>query len=315
VLFSILPISGSELTVREEEQVDQMARSLAWRVRRVFDALSEPGVKEALATDFAAIVRAAEVVHRWVNLVGVVVHQAEAHYGPGTGPLKARVARAVILRMVRQSGLQIPGLPTAFEPIVYDYVIRVSIDVVVALHNSNDLWPPSAAARASIVPGPARFWARVRGAINDWLCQVAWLLVLRSEPIPASIEAEIAAAMNPRLVDEVKTGFAACLRLIMGVGVDRAFVTTMVEVVSVAVRDAEAMTAWDGPTKRAFATKLILSMMEEFNWIPEGAWYRGPLEGMLGVVIDITIEQLNRGNPSWNTTPHQRTLAASNAAS
>jgi hypothetical protein len=314
VLFSILPIPGSELTVREEKQVDQMARSLAWRVRRVFDALSEPGVKEALATDFAAIVRAAEVVHSWVDLVRVVVHQAELHFGPGTGPLKARVARAVILRMVRRSGLQIPGVPNAFEPMVYDYVIRVSIDAVVALHNANSLWPASTAAGVPIVPSHARFWSRVRGAIDDRLCQIAWLLILRSEPVSASIEAKIAAAMDPRLVDEVRTGFTACLRLTMGLTVDQAFVKAMVEVVSVAVRDAEVMTAWDGPTKRAFATKLILSMMEEFNWIPEGAWYRGALEGMLGVVIDITIEQLNRGNPSWKSTPRERTLAASNAA-
>ena len=88
-------------------------------------------------------------------------------------------------------------------------------------------------------------------------------------------------------MDEVKTGFTACLRLTMGLTADREFVNAMVEVVSVAVRDAEAMAAWDGPTKRAFATKSMLSMMEEFSWIPEGAWYRGALEGMLGIVIDI----------------------------
>jgi hypothetical protein len=109
-------------------------------------------------------------------------------------------------------------------------------------------------------------------------------------------------------VDEVRMGVAAGLRLMVGVTAEDNFINATIEVFSVAIRDAEAMTSWDGETKRAFATKLILSMMEDFDWIPEDAWYSGLLEGLIGVAIDITVAQLNFGDPSWASTPRRRTL-------
>lgn len=298
------PFRRRRLSAQTEGEIDQMARSLAWRIRRVFDALAQPGVKEALAADFAAIAPAAAVVHGWVELVAKVVRQVEARWGSGTGPVKARVAHAAILRMVHDSQLHIEGVPDALEPLAYDYVIRTSVEAIVALYNANDLWAPGAETGSGAVPAaPVRMWARIRAAIDKWLERLAWKVILRANRLPPEFEAELVGAVDPQMVEVVRRGFAAALRLTAGIGVSGPFVRAMMEVVSVAVRDAEVMAGWKGSVKRAYATKLILSMMEEFDWLPKGAWYGGMLEWMLGMAIDITVERLNLEDPSWMLTP------------
>jgi hypothetical protein len=288
------------ISAQTEREIDEMARSLAWRIRRVFDALAEPGVKEAIAGDFAAIAPAAAVVHGWVELVSKVVRQVEARWGPGTGALKARVAHAAILRMVHDSRIHIEGVPDALEPLAYDYVIRTSIEAIVALYNANDLWAPGVGSgRTMVLAAPVRLWARVRAAIDKWLEGQAWKFILRANRLPPEVEVELVGAVNPAMVEVVRRGFAAALRLTAGIGVSGPFVRAMMEVVSVAVRDAEVMSGWKGSVKRAYATKLLLSMMEEFDWLPQGAWYGGMLEWMLGMAIDITVERLNLEDPSW----------------
>lgn len=311
VLGKLLPAPRRRLGVRERREIDRMARSLSWHVRRVFDILAEPGVKEALARDFADIAPATAVVHSWVDLVGRVVHRVEVRWGPRTGPLKARVARAAILRMVRGLDLHISGVPDALEPVAYDYMIRVSVDAIVALYNANDLWAPTGAGPATPASVPPHLWARLRAAIDRWLEGLAWRHILRSNRLDPDLEAEITAAVDPGMLDVVRRGLAACLRLTAGTTGDGRLVRALVEVVSVAVRDTEVMVGWDGSSKRAYATELVLSMMEEFDWLPEGAWYRGVVEWMVGMAIDVTVERLNLEDPSWTHAPLAKTVAAS----
>jgi hypothetical protein len=214
--------------------------------------------------------------------------------------------------MVRRLDVHIAGFPDALEPVVYDYAIRVSVDALVALYNVNHLWTPTVAAPVT-VSAPTRVWARVRGAVDTWLERLAWQQILRTHRLAPDIEAEIAAAVDPRMVEVVRGGLAGCLRLVAGVTVDGSFIRTMVEVVSVSVRDAEVMEGWDGSRKRAYATELIVSMMEEFDWIPEGAWYRGAVEWTLGMAIDVTVGHLNTGDPAWKHAPLAKTIVAADS--
>jgi hypothetical protein len=215
--------------------------------------------------------------------------------------------------MVRRLDLHIAGLPDAFEPVVYDYVIRASVETIVALHNANGLWAPTA-VRPMVVSAPGRLWIHLRTALDRWLERLAWQQILRTHRLAPDIEVEIDAAVDPQMIEVVRRGFAGALRLTAGLTVDGSFIRAVAEVVSVAVRDAEVMSGWDGSAKRAYATELVLSMMEDFDWLPEGAWYRGAVEWMLGMAIDITVEQLNLGDPSWKHAPLDKRMVLAAAS-
>lgn len=301
-LIGVWTAPDNQLTTRQNSELDREARAMAWRVRRVFDALAVPGTQEKLARDFAEILPGAGVLIGWFDIVARAVAAAEQRYGTGNGKKKARAVRGVILRFLHKVDIELPNVPDFLEPLVFDAAIQASIEAMVALYDVNRLWPDTV-PDTGVTEGTAAWWRRFVSRVNKALEKLAWRIVLRAEAVDPEFEAEVAAATDTVAVEKVRSTVMAFLHLTAGLATDRAFVKAVMEVISVAVREAEAAGHWDGPTKRAFATALVLAMMEEFGWIPEGAWYRGALEGAIGLALDLVVRRLNTERPSWREAP------------
>ncbi len=282
----LAPFRASRTRRREE------LRSTIWEVRRLMRTAMAEGFDKDLATALSFLAKHGEAIQRafvvWIDLVEVLVQNAERRYGatPGMGRMKAAEVKEVIRYFLRNRRFNIPDVPQFLQPVLVDLVVDWSVDVIVLMANRYGLWVEkgSVTRTQSIF---ARFRLSLRRCIMWLFLFIPWLVerirraLQRPVVIPPEVKAAIDALEREGLIISEGKIFHGVADLLVWVSSRRRTLMILVEVVSAAVQEAEAYIELSGPQKKAYARDLVLAVLDEIGFEQR--------TGLLFAIIDSSI--------------------------
>ena len=282
----LAPFRASRTSQREE------LRSTIWELRRLMRTAMAEGLDKDLATALSFLAKHGEAIQRaivvWIDLVEVLVQNAERRYGAtrGMGRMKAAEVKEVVRYFMRHRRFNIPDVPQFLQPILVDLVVDWSVDVLVLLTNRYGLWVEngSLTETKSIF---ARFRLSLHRRIMWLFLFIPWLFgrirraLQRPVVIPPEVKAAIDALESEALIISEGKIFHAVTDLLVWVSSRRRTLMILVEVVSAAVQEAEVYMELSGPQKKAFARDLVLAVLDELGFEQR--------TGLLFAIIDSTI--------------------------
>jgi hypothetical protein len=289
----------------------QRARQAVWRLRRAYDEAAEDGAFDDLMAAFRQLAPESGEIKtaliKWIHLLEVLIQEAETQYGsaPGLGELKADQVKAAMLYLLLQENIAIPNLPRWITPLVLEFGTEWLIDSVVALLNQNELWEQQTAPRPKIgiVSRLLRWltllasWAR-RSALflrlGDWLERLSRRAVLVDHPLAPAVKAAADDLLDSGVLD-VRRGVRRAGEVIGWIRGHRRQVVALIELVSVAVHEAEAFLEMPGPEKKAYAREVVLALLSDEGIIgsPDGLGYL-ITEWILDWAIDAVVSLFHR---------------------
>jgi hypothetical protein len=284
----------------EDDPMLRRARLFAWRLERAYaDAAGEH--IEDLFADLGVVGQDFQnlgwAVVEWLNLTETLVQEAEKLYGPGPGKgkLKAAQVKAVLIHVaLTDDTLDIPGVPRMFRAIVVEAGVNIAIDFVVALLNANDgLWQANESDRQPIKAALAwpLIWFEAfgrwieRGTFGLWLSDAINRAVLKANPLTPALAAAVETMrQDDRLsIRQVRENVAHVIRWVQA---HRAQLAALVQLVSVAVQEAEAFLTLTNAQKKAYARALVLVFLEDSGLVGDSAL----AQALVGWAVDWGIE-------------------------
>ncbi|HYY96146.1 MAG TPA: hypothetical protein VE713_16695 [Pyrinomonadaceae bacterium] len=285
--FSLLGVVFSAEGPSRREEL----RSDISEIRRLLNTAIAEGMDKDLANVLNFLARHSEAILRavvvWIDLIDVLVQNAERRYGatPGMGRLKAANVKEVVRYLMRDRKFDIPHVPRFLEPMIIDLLVDWSIDVVVLLANRYGMWEKGAPA-----PPPSPF-RRLRLLLRKgvlllfayFLSLYGWIRQALQRPvvIPPEVKAAVEAVEREGLIVSQGELFHAVGDLLMWVSARRRTLMVLVEVVSAAVQEAESFLTLSGPQKKAYARDLVLAALDELGFKER--------TGLLFAIIDSAI--------------------------
>ncbi len=136
-------------------------RSKIWELRRLLGEALEDGMGKELANALNSLAQHSDDIQMsviaWVELIEVLVQNAETRYGSksGRGALKASEVKSVMRYLLRADRLNIPKVPAFIEPVIIDLLVDWSIEVVVSILNES-----------------GRIWVTNDPAPRSWTCRL-----------------------------------------------------------------------------------------------------------------------------------------------
>ena len=277
----------AERSARREE-----LRSTIWEVRRLLRTAKAEGLDKDLATTLDFLAKHAEAIQRavvvWIDLIEVLVQNAERRYGasPGMGQLKAAEVKEVVRYLMRERRFNIPDVPRSLQPVIIDLLVDWSVDVIVLMANQYGLWDEKGYVKVSRSLF-ARLGLRLRRGVRLLFVQILWLYGRMRQAFqrPIVIRPEVKAALEAvereGLIVNQGQLFRGVADLLVWVSTRRKVLMALVDVVSAAVHEAEAYLALSGPEKKAYARDLVLAVLDELGFAQR--------TGLLFAIIDSTI--------------------------
>jgi len=130
-------------------------------LRRLLGEALEDGMGKELANALNSLAQHSDDIQMsviaWVELIEVLVQNAETRYGSksGRGALKASEVKSVMRYLLRADRLNIPKVPAFIEPVIIDLLVDWSIEVVVSILNES-----------------GRIWVTNDPAPRSWTCRL-----------------------------------------------------------------------------------------------------------------------------------------------
>lgn len=272
----------------DAQRLEEIRRTL-WRLERGIDVLaSDPDALAQALEELAELLDAlGPQLIAWIDFIEVLVQEAERNYGtqPGRGDFKRQQVKAAILHLLRDARVDIPRVPGYLEPIFLNVAVGWVSHAVVVLLDRHSLWRPDAPPQPSLrvraaMPVVRRTSSGVQ-RLGDWLMRLSWRLVLAANPLAPTIK-KAAENVAPTFEDSVE----ALPGLVVWGTRHRDLVAAFVEVVAVAVNEAEGFLEASGPEKKAYARDLVLVLLEENGFAAADSW----AGSLVGWGIDVGIE-------------------------
>jgi hypothetical protein len=265
----------------------ERARESVWLLRRFYEEATKDHFAEEVLREFRFLIpsgpRAVRFFVVWIDLVETLCQEAERQYGSkkGQGEYKSQQVKAAMIHLILDNeGFDIPGIPSFLEPIVVEVFVGISIDTVVKLLNQDKtvLWHPAPPGPkpgqnffAWIILGVIRFgkWlmslapvARLGATLRRWS---QWA-TLKANPLAPAVRKAIERIQESDgpTISEVLTKVK---QLIDWLAKHRDNVVAMIELVSVAVQDAESLIPLSGSDKKIYAKDLVIAFLEEYDII------------------------------------------------
>jgi len=299
-------------------RVREDVRATVWELRRNLRIALEGtehdvvGALNALAAHGHEVERAVVV---WIELVETLVQAAERSYGraPGRGALKAADVKAALEYLVHRHPLKLPGVPTAIEPFLVDVGIEWTIDVVVRIANRHDLWVV-APVRARSVRWHLTRIVRVLAKLLQplwvpfvWLGGQLWYLTREARPLTPELRAALRAVEREGLDREPGRTLESVVQVVIWVGEHRPQVVAIMDLVSLAVEEAERYLELEGPQKKAYAHALVLAVLDELGFEERAGLLYAIVESFVDSGIDSVVRLFNKRG---HFTHRQADLAA-----
>jgi hypothetical protein len=268
----------------EDEELMQRARLFIWQLDRAYSEATDGRSARDLLQELSNLMPPAETVRKaviaWVDLVEVLVQESERQYGTeGRGAYKAEQVKAVLIHLLLDDPTwRVPQVPQWLLPIGVELIASWSIDAIVALLNHNDAWEPApprglgggikASLLARIIMAIVR-WLRDHPILQDFdlfLASIARKMVLASHPLTA--------AARKALGDLERTGLASVNAVVTRtakvgtwVGQHHKEIVAFVQLISVAVHEAESFSQMSGPEKKIYARDLLIVFLEDTGFV------------------------------------------------
>lgn len=259
-------------------------------LRQLLRIAKDEGLDKDLAAALNFLAEHSQQIERafvvWMDLIEVLIQDAERRYGAGMGELKAAHVKGVLQYFMRNRSFDMPAVPKFLEPVVIEVVIDWSVEVVVLLANHYHLWvkegsdkPRSLLAnitlqlkRAALLVVGLLFWVylRIRKALQ------------REVIISPEIKAAIDAVRREGLIVDHRELFKGVADLVVWISAKRRTLMMLVEVTSAAVQQVEIFGSLTGAQKKAYARDLVLAVLDELGF--------EQTTGLLFSIIDLTIQ-------------------------
>src|SRR5262249_50605753 len=132
-----------------EDRLEQINHRIWDLRRRLRDAIGA-GLETTLVQVLNQLARQGDQIQAaivaWVELLEVLVQDAEQRSGAGTGALKASEVKQVAHFLLWRENRDLPHGDDIINPILGDLVADWTIDIIVRVTNRNNLWVPDTAA-------------------------------------------------------------------------------------------------------------------------------------------------------------------------
>jgi hypothetical protein len=266
----------------DDDEVRARARMFVWRLERAYEESTDGKRAGEVFDSLRQILPDLDVLGRaaveWLSLVEVLAQEAERTYGrhPGLGAFKASQVKAVLVHVVLSNeSLFPPHVPRILRTLWVEAVVSWAIDLVVELLNHDrGLWqaPPDSAPMARVTLSKPLAWLLAfaawleRLAIGDWLARRLQAAVLRANPLSPALQAALQ-QMSDNGVRSGRQTQESLARLVAWVVEHRKELIGLIQLVSVSVREADALLEMSGPEKKQYVRELVLVFLEQTGLI------------------------------------------------
>jgi hypothetical protein len=253
-----------------------------------------------LAENKADIERAIVV---WIDLIEVLVQEQERRWGPraGLGRFKSAELKAVLAHLLRKQRVGLPGIPREFTPLVIDYFVDWAVDAIVMSCNRYGLWHPVPARTGY----PIRlFQARLKEFLGRLfspifrliVALVLWLRSVMEEQVVLSrqLQAALAAVERDGLINESDNLVHRVIDLFVWIGRHRDQAVATIELVFVAVQEAERYVSMTGLEKREYAMALVFAALDDLGFRQTSGLLVEILESVIGGGIESAVHMFNK---------------------
>jgi hypothetical protein len=262
-------------------------------LRQLLRIAKDEGLDKDLAAALNFLAEHSKQIQRafvvWIDLIEVLVQDAERRYGGtrGMGKLKAAQVKGAVQYLMRNQSFDIPDVPKFLGPVVMDVVIDWSVELAVLLANRYGLWveKDSIAKPRSLLTTiklQLRRAAQVVAGFLFWVYVRIRQAMQRDVIISPEIKAAIDAVRQEGLIVHHRELFKGVADLLVWISAKRGTLMVLVEVTAAAVQQAEVYVSLTGAQKRAYAYDVVLAALYELGF-EQGT-------GLLFSIIDSTIQ-------------------------
>jgi hypothetical protein len=265
-------------------------QQVLWRLHRAFEQAANRDFEEAALTalghSVADAARIAETLTRIGRLIEELIQQAEQTYGrrPGLGAVKRRTVKSALVQILVRSDIKIQGIPEFAEPWLIEIGCDYAIDMIVRLLNVHDLWEADRqTGGASTVL--SRLFGPLLESLASLLTRLSRDIVLWRNRLDPAVEQVIdGIAQDVRAEGDAAIGDVR--EMINVLVTHRDEVVALIDVVSIAVEEAETFISLSGEAKKIYATNLITAFLDDLGF---------PVPSFLiGVAIELVVGTFNR---------------------
>lgn len=295
----------------EDDALMQRARLFIWQLDRAYAEATGGESAYTLLAELDQLLLPADQVRNalvaWVNVVESLVQEAERQYGSqGRGSYKAEQVKAVLIHLfLDDPAWKIPNVPDFLLPVGVELIASWSIDAIVVLLNHNDAWVP-APTKGDGAPA-ASLPARIIMAVAKWLQEDPFLrsigavfarwgrkMVLAAHPLNSAAQEALAELQRPGM-PTIQTVADRTAQIGVWVAQHRKQVVAFIELVTIAVREAEAFEAMSGPEKKEYARDLVIALLEDSGFIRENTPFSNFItEWLIDWGIDAVVMLFNK---------------------
>lgn len=280
---------------------------LVSEVRRLLDAALSAGVSRDLFTALHLLAENGASIERaiivWIDLIEVLVQEQERRWGPraGLGRFKSAELKSVLHRLLRNQKLGLPGIPGELMPLVIDYLADWLVDVIVMSCNRHGLWdsvPPRSGYPLRVLLARLKdFLGRLFSPlVRAIVAVVLWLRRVMEEQVVLSrqLQAAVSAVQSDGLLNETDKVVRGVIDLFVWVGRHRNQVVAAVELVFVAVQEAEKYESMTGAEKKEYAMALVFAALDELGFRQKAGLLVATLESIIGGGVESAVHLFNK---------------------
>jgi hypothetical protein len=292
-------------------------RAEIWSLRRLLRVALGGGVEKEITAALESLAKKGDQVERavvvWVDLIEVLVQTREQRYWPrrGLGTNKKAEVKEVVRYLLRGEHFELPHVPEFFAPVVVEIAADWTIDAVVLMANSYGLWKEPEPSGAPLQSGVSalRGWLSttlrpVSLAVGSVVARI-WDLVRPQVPLPPEVLSALKAVEREGLIVQEKELIVGFSNLMQWIGTHRRQLTAMVELVFAAVQETEGYLSLSGPEKKAYATDLVLAVVDELGFSEQTGLVFEFLESIASSGIEVAVHLFNKRAVFKHRRTHQ----------
>jgi hypothetical protein len=288
---------------RDAQVAPPIPAETIWKIRSLFAKLTATGAEDALPAALNWVVAHRQTISNaavaWIDLLDQLVQASESRYGAeGRGKLKKEEVKTVLSALLRDQRFELPHVPRYLQPVAIDIVADFSIDAIVAVSNTHDLWVEEGS------PTISEFYRRLKHAVGAILGPifepferfVTWLYFRLRYPRPLSpalrnaldaVEKSMAVLEKDRPLDQA-------LRLKIWIGENSQSLVALVQLASIIVDQLEKFMEAPGDIKKAYAKQIAVEVLRDLGFDIRSDFFLAVVEAVVDVAIDSAVHMFHK---------------------
>jgi hypothetical protein len=238
----------------------------------------------------------------WLDLIEVLVHDAERRHGskPGQGKLKSNEVKQTLSYLLRSRKFSLPNVPEPLMALLMDSLVDWGIDIVVLQANQYDLWEDEEVRISffhKILDALKRVFMTVVVTVANNIAIAILFLRDRLQPRPVispALRAAVDAILEEGEIPHEVPLVVRVSRLFIWLGTHRAEIIDATELIFGAVQEAETLINMSGPEKKEFARDVIWEVLEEMGLALRGGLAEAIMDSVIDLLIEFAVHAFNK---------------------